>query len=133
MAEVLDIPIVKPHIDSVLKEQLQAKANEQNQVIIHCSIKASSEDMVVRIWKSTFLYETNSSNKSELIHAENITIYPYWVPIAKGSSHQFTLYFTGLSKQCTSFNLIEQIPENGGFEKHNIQRNDTDIYFINFD
>lgn len=42
----------------------------------------------------------------------------------------FKLVFTGLPKNCMSFDLIEDIPENG-FVVRNIQRNKSDVYSIN--
>lgn len=130
MEEVIDIPIIKPEVDSYLKNQLQELTNEKTLITVHCTIDKPTEDIIIRIWKSTFLYDVNSSNKSQLLHAENITIFPYWFPVTKGQSHQFTLYFPSLPKACTSFHLMEKIPENGGFEKRNIARNKEDIYFI---
>ena len=45
-----------------------------------------------------------------------------------------TLYphFSGLPRSCTSFDLIERIPEPGGFEVRNIGRNKTDVYEVEF-
>jgi hypothetical protein len=132
MPEIIELPAIKPIVDPVLKEQLSTLIDDQEIVIVHCQIKALSEDMGIRIWKSTYLCENNSSHRSKLIHAENITIFPYWTLVNNEQIHHFTLYFSGLSKKCTSFDLIEFIPENGGFEKLNIQRNKENIYHVNF-
>jgi hypothetical protein len=36
----------------------------------------------------------------------------------------------GLPKKCTVFDLIEEIPEPGGFYIPNIQRNNSDVYHL---
>ncbi|WLD24801.1 hypothetical protein NU10_05330 [Flavobacterium dauae] len=43
---------------------------------------------------------------------------------------EFTLIFKGLSKSCESFDLVEIIPEEGGFEVLNINRNSSDVYYV---
>lgn len=40
----------------------------------------------------------------------------------------FTLIFEELSKGCKNFDLIEMIPQSGGFEAFNISRNNMDVY-----
>ena len=42
----------------------------------------------------------------------------------------FTLVFSGLPKECESFDLKEEIPEEGGFFVKNIRRNNSDVYRI---
>ncbi|MPN29566.1 hypothetical protein SDC9_177019 [bioreactor metagenome] len=42
----------------------------------------------------------------------------------------FTLVFSGLPDECTTFDLIEEIPEEGGFFVPNIKRNGTDVYRV---
>ena len=42
----------------------------------------------------------------------------------------FTLVFSGLPKDCKSFDLREEIPEEGGFLVKNIKRNGTDVYRV---
>jgi hypothetical protein len=46
----------------------------------------------------------------------------------EGKSFRFTLIFSGLSKSCEFFDLLEDIPEAGGFFIQNIKRNKDDIY-----
>jgi hypothetical protein len=87
--------------------------------------------MLVRIWKTTFLVDHHSSAKAQLLHAENITIAPQWMALPKGTNHNFLLVFPSLPKSCKQFDLIEQIPQPGGFEIKNINRNESDIYHIN--
>lgn len=42
----------------------------------------------------------------------------------------FTLVFSGLPKDCKMFDLIEVIPEEGGFHVKEIRRNESDIYRV---
>lgn len=108
---------------------LTKKADAEAQVIVHIAFTASQQGAeLIRIWKSTFLIDQHSSHKSELLHAENITLYPVWLEIPAGKKWVFTLYFSALPKSCTQFDLIEDIPQSGGFHFPNIRRNKSDVY-----
>lgn len=123
--------ITKPHIVESLKTSLQTKFQEEKQVIVHCCFPGTpTGDMLIRIWKSTFLIDERMSHKSGLIHHENISLYPYWTKVPPMKDFWFTLIFSGLPKDCTSFDLQEIIPQEGGFFVQNIKRNATDIYRI---
>ncbi len=127
----METTIVKPIIDEKILEDLQSKINEEKQVIVHCCFPASPFwGNLIRIWKSTFLIDTVSGSKSALVHNENISLYPYWTEIEPMKDYWFTLVFTGLPKDCTQFNLVEEIPQEGGFFIQNIKRNSTDIYRV---
>lgn len=123
--------IVKPFIAEELLASLQTKIHEEKQVIVHCCFPASPFfGNLIRIWKSTFLIDNNSSHKSELLHSENITIYPYWTEVPPMKDFWFTLVFSGLPDDCTQFDLEEVIPESGGFFVKSIKRNSSDIYLV---
>ena len=70
------------------------------------------------------------SHRSKLIHAENITMFPTWMNVGRKQTVNFTLIFTGLPRHCKQFDLIEKIPEEGGFVIKNIERNNTDVYLL---
>lgn len=125
----IEIPVAKPkvNIDEDVKNQIQKKVDDESQVIIHCTYKGSG---AIRIWKSTFLFAKDSSHQSKLVQAENITLYSTWTPVRYGEKKSFSLIFTGLPKTCKVFDLIEKIPEPGGFEVRNIIRNISDIYHL---
>lgn len=125
-------PLVKPKIkiDQATKQKLENQIEEESQVIIHCSYTGDLETDGIRIWKTTFLYAQNSSHKSKLIHADNITLYPTWTIIKRGQTINFTLIFSGLPKNCKLFDFIEEIPQPGGFIFRNISRNKTDVYYL---
>ncbi len=123
--------VVKPIIVRELLESLQAKVEEEQQVIVHCCFPAAPFlGNLIRIWQSTYLFDNQSEHRSGLIHAENITIYPNWTPVPFMRDFWFTLVFSGLPKGCKSFDLKEVIPEEGGFFVESIKRNSSDIYRV---
>lgn len=123
--------ISKPVIAKEILESLQTKIEEEKQVIVHCCFPASPFlGNLIRIWNTTHLIDNTSSHKSKLIHAENITIYPNWTVVPFMKDFWFTLVFSGLPKDCKSFDFKEEIPEEGGFFVKSIKRNPSDIYRI---
>ena len=130
--ENIDVLTLKPEvkIDKLSKQKLLNQVQEESQVIVHCTYAGSMNSDRIRIWASTFLYAKDSSHKSELIHVENITLYPMWLDVANGQTINFTLIFSGLPKNCKLFDMIENIPEPGGFIFENIIRNNTDVYTL---
>ncbi|QDP84303.1 hypothetical protein FNJ88_01560 [Chryseobacterium sp. SNU WT5] len=123
--------IIKPKISPELLEALQPKIEEEKQVIVHCCFPGTPySDMLIRIWSSTFLVDESLAHKSNLIHHENISLFPYWTEVSPMKDYWFTLVFSGLPRECTSFDLVEEIPQEGGFQMRNIKRNNTDIYRV---
>lgn len=104
---------------------------EERQVIVHCLFSSPpGEEMLIRIWPTTVLFDPQSGIEAKLIHIENITYFPEWTPIPSGKDYWFTLIFSGLPKSCRQFHLIEKIPQSGGFFVSDIARNQTDVYRI---
>lgn len=125
-------PLVAPKIkiDTETRLHLLTDREEEAQVIVHCHFFAPNESSLIRIWKTTYLFAHRSSHKSLLLHAENITLFPLWTGVEANKMHSFTLIFSPLPKNCSSFDLIEKIPESGGFEVLNITRNEMDVYKV---
>lgn len=122
---------VKPVIAKELLESVQTKIDEEKQVIVHCCFPASPFlGNLIRIWHSTYLFDNGSDHRSKLIHAENISVFPYWTPVPFMQDFWFTLIFSGLPKDCRSFDLKEIIPEEGGFSVKSIKRNSLDVYRV---
>ncbi|HAV02229.1 MAG TPA: hypothetical protein DCW95_03350 [Chryseobacterium sp.] len=114
-----------------LLHAIQNQTLQEKQVIVHCKVKnASMEDLLIRIWPTTFLVDRVSGHRSKLVHHEHITLYPYWTLLPGGVGYTFTLIFSGLPDSCTSFDLLEDIPQEGGFFVPAITRNNTDIYNV---
>lgn len=109
------------------KEAKTLVETNERQTIVHCKHFLNAGDGI-RIWKTTYLVEKPSGNKRKLMHAENITMYPTWTVVDKSGNYNFTLYFEGLGKGCTSFDLVEIIPQPGGFIVSDIARNKADVY-----
>ena len=65
-----------------------------------------------------------------MLHAENITIAPQWMEVQPGATVRFTLIFAPLPKSCEFFDLLEDIPQSGGFFIQNIKRNKSDVYRV---
>lgn len=112
-----------------IKEEIKTLEETERQTIVHCKQFLNAGDGV-RIWRSTFLIEHPGGVKRKLIHAENISMHPTWTIANNPGDYNFTLFFEGLSKGCTSFDLIEEIPQPGGFVVKGISRNQQDVYRV---
>lgn len=87
--------------------------------------------MMIRIWKSTYLVDHSSDARSQLVHAENITLAPVWTTIPDHKHYSFLLIFESLPASCKAFDLLEDIPQAGGFRVTGIERNQSDVYHVN--
>ena len=106
---------------------------EDSYVYVHCQFPIPAPGMLIRIWKTTVLKDCHSSGQSQLIHAENISYAPQWTLIPNTGVYSFLLIFSALPKTCTMFDLVEEIPQPGGFLVKSIVRNKTDVYRINIE
>ncbi|AYO57406.1 hypothetical protein CO230_04265 [Chryseobacterium sp. 6424] len=123
--------ITKPEIATEILEDIKTSIDNEKQVIVHCCFSATAfGDFLIRIWPSTFLIDATTGHRSALIHHENISLFPYWSVVPPMKDYWFTLIFAGLPKDCTSFDLKEIIPQEGGFEIEGIKRNKTDVYKV---
>ena len=125
------ITIQKPKFTPEIDFGLKAEVLVEKSTIVHCRLSEGYEfPTAIRIWPTTFLVQDNSDRK-KLLHAYNIAPYPSWKIVNEG--HVFTLIFEGLDKSCLLFDLLEDIPEMGGFKFENIKRNETDVYWVDVD
>lgn len=115
-----------------IAKELLTNIQEESKVIVHCHMDCTEFADAARIWKSTYIIDTATGIRYPLLHAEGITMYPNWTHVPEGASLNFTLFFKGLPKSCKSFDLIEVIPQPGGFECRDIPRNNSDVYHILF-
>lgn len=120
----------KPAVDVETLTSIDADTLEDSFVYVHCHFQNSSRDMLIRIWKSTFLIDKASGNRSKLVHAENISLAPVWTQIPDNGRYSFLLIFNALPRSCQQFDLLEDIPQAGGFFIECITRNQTDVYHI---
>ncbi|HZY82662.1 MAG TPA: hypothetical protein VFE50_24220 [Cyclobacteriaceae bacterium] len=110
--------------------ETQTDVLEESHVYVHCYFNNSHKDMLIRVWRSTFLVDNGSGSRSQLVHAENISYAPEWTLIPDKKLFRFLLIFEALPKGCVSFDLIEDIPQAGGFHVTGIARNKTDVYHV---
>lgn len=125
------IEIVKPEVDTEIVSRIDALTMNDAFVYVHCYFQNKWQNMLIRIWKTTFLVDHLSGARSGLVHAENISIAPIWTQVPDGKEYSFLLIFSGLPKSCRRFDLIEEISEPGGFHVRDIDRNERDVYHIN--
>lgn len=116
--------VFKPRFAPEISFEVSADVLEERTAIVHCTLL---EDSFIRIWPTTYLVQDDGVRKP-MIQAFNIVAYPNWKLVPAG--HRFTLVFEGLDKGCSFFELVEEIPEPGGFRSGTLQRNASDIYTL---
>jgi len=130
--KIQDPPVkVRPTVDAKVLTSIEPSVLDDSYVYVHCSFDNSWKDALIRIWKTTFLIDQASGARSSLVHAENISIAPVWTIIPDGRTYNFILIFSALPKSCASFDLVEDIPQPGGFYVKDIPRNTKDVYHVN--
>jgi hypothetical protein len=122
--------IARPTVDPEVMLSISPETLNDSCVYVHCYFQNQWSDALVRIWKTTFLVDHSTGAKAGLLHVENISIAPLWTAIPDNHIHAFLLIFAGLPKSCTLFDLIEEIPQPGGFHVQDIPRNQQDVYHI---
>jgi hypothetical protein len=121
-------PLVKPKVDVDTLASIDPASLDDSYMYVHCHFKNASGEMLIRIWRSTFLIGKEA--RSQLIHAENISHAPQWTIIPGKATFTFLLIFGGLPKSCLVFDMVEEIAQPGGFHVKSIKRNETDVYHI---
>lgn len=120
----IQIQTAKPLFSPKVDFKTAPLQETERSTIVHCSLADAD---AIRIWPTTYLVQDNGERKN-LLHAFRISPYPYWTVVQPG--HTFTLVFEGLDKTCLLFDLLEEIPQEGGFFIENIERNKTDVYHL---
>jgi hypothetical protein len=116
--------MLPPVTETEVKTETKTLVSTERQTIVHCTC---GETEAYRVWPTTFLVERGSEKKAKLITAFNISFAPQWT---LNDGKGFTLVFEGLSKECKVFDLLEIIPQAGGFEVLGIRRNAEDVYRV---
>lgn len=129
-ATIIEKP--KVEIDPDLLEQIKTQTQMEGQVIIHfLYANLTLAYGLIRIWPTSFLYDLDSDHRSQLVHVENITLFPQWQEVNPFTATHFTLIFSRLPKNCLAFDFIEECGgQGGGFEVRSIQRNNSDVYYV---
>jgi len=120
----------KPFVDMDVLSSIHPELLEDAYMYVHCHFENTGDDMLIRIWKTTFLIDRASALRAELIHAENITYAPIWTLVPDRHHFNFLLIFSRLPKSCTYFDLVEEIAQEGGFFVKDILRNESDVYHV---
>jgi len=123
-------PLTKPAATTETITATQTVTLEEGHVYVHCYFNNTFKNMLIRIWKSTFLIDQGSGSRSELVHIENISYAPEWTSVPDNQLFHFLLIFSALPKSCVKFDLLEDIPQSGGFHVKDILRNDQDVYRV---
>lgn len=127
---VKDIPTVKPEIGTEVITSIDPNSLTDSYVYVHCHYQNEYDEMFIRVWRSTFLIDRDSGSRAQLVHAENISYAPVWTYIPGKQAYTFLLIFSALSKDCAVFDLVEDIPQAGGFHVSGITRNEQDVYHV---
>jgi len=120
----------QPAVEAEILSSIDPDVLDDSYVYVHCHVGNLAEGMLIRIWRTTFLIDRSQGSKSQLIHAENISFAPAWTMIPGKGAYTFLLIFSALAKSCRVFDLVEEIPQPGGFLVKNIRRNETDVYHV---
>jgi hypothetical protein len=126
---IIEVP-TRPKVDAEVLTSINAWTLEDQHVYVHCYFKNDLPEMLIRVWRSTFLIDKVSGARSELVHAERISLAPQWTIIQGKITFSFLLIFSALPKDCKVFDLLEDIPQSGGFFVSGIKRNELDVYHV---
>ena len=127
--------IIHPAVSSsvAIDEKLAQLPLEDQQVVIHINHHAcfracvSSGACSVCLNSTVYLLPNTVSTPSLLVHAINAELLNNMM-ILKKEIMNFSLIFSGLPKDATSFDFIE--PGDGGWRLLNIKRNKIDVYVL---
>ena len=119
-------------IDEDVKKELFSIVAEEKQIIVNCIVNGGDDGTAARIWKSTYLVDIVSKQRSVLLHTLGVSSYPDWTLIPPNSTLKFSLIFSPLPQSTKVFDLVEHIPQPGGFYFCGIRRNDVDVYQVDF-
>jgi hypothetical protein len=126
---IIEVP-TKPKVETDVLTAIDSWTLEDQHVYVHCYYKNELDEMLIRVWRSTFLMDKVSGAHCELVHAENISYAPQWTIIPGKKVFSFLLIFSALPKDCKVFDLVEDIPQAGGFYVSGIKRNELDVYHV---
>ena len=113
-------PKVELHPDHLPKEE--------RQVMVRSWVPYATG---MRIWPTTYLICNQTGHRSRLLYTENVGRYPNWKWLA--ANERFLMVFEALPDECRTFDVFEDIPEEGELHLRNILRNRTEVYDLPID
>ncbi|WP_313115159.1 hypothetical protein [Aequorivita sediminis] len=120
----------KIQIAKEIKKMFSTQTETESQVIVDIDLGPYRDVQRMRIWNNTYLKCHQTARKSKMLFSENIAVYPNWCFVKPGTIFSFTLIFENLLKECLSFDLVEDIPEMGGFLFNGIKKNNSNVYHL---
>jgi len=123
----------KPEVDTDVLYAIHPELLHDAYIYAHLHVPRTSEEVLIRIWRSTSLIDRTSGLKSGLVHAENITFAPIWTIVPRHFNYTFLLIFNTLPKSSHVFDLVEEISQPGGFFIPGINRNESDVYHLDLE
>ncbi len=132
MCAVIQSPPVKakPTVDTDLLFSFHPELLNDAYIYVHAHVHHTDQELLIRIWRTTFLVDKITGSKAELLHAENITYAPVWTIVPRHFNYTFLLIFSSLPKSCKVFDLVEEISQPGNFYIPGILRNESDVYHV---
>ena len=127
LANIMSAVIRMPVRQESTETKIQQQPAPLDPVVVHIEC-APFYAHAIRVWRTTYLIDLDSTHRSAIIDAKNITFHPRWRSVRPGYKHRFTLYFEPLPKSVRQFDLQEIIPEPRGWHFPGIMRNREDIY-----
>ena len=118
-----------PEVQKVSETSAEQKTEPLVPVVVHFLCDPYYTH-AMRVWRTTYLLDLDSAHRSKLIDKKHITYAPNWTSIKPGAAHRFTLYFEPLPKRVIQFDLMEIIPQPGGWHIQGIRRNREDVYYV---
>ena len=91
--------VSRPEVDIEALTHIDAATLEDSYVYVHCYFHNKWENMLIRIWKTTYLVDNGSGTRSKLIHAENISLAPVWTQIPDKVQYSFLLIFFRIAEK----------------------------------
>ena len=124
--------ITSPETIELPAELLESltQIQEQKQITVVVTVGTNSEVQYQRIWPTIELRSEVNAECAKLLQVIGLNPFPNWTTIPAGIQKQFCLIFEPLSSDVSSFSIVEDIPETGGFFESGILRNKTDVYRV---
>lgn len=115
--------------------ELLSNAEEQVFTRLLCEYTTTSKysaDWKVHIHKTSYLINTDSSERLTLLHNINIPLAPQWHNLKKrGGSLNFILIFPAIPKHWKTFDFVEKASCScDGFYIRNLKKNASGIYRV---
>ncbi len=110
----------------------RARPEGQGVVIVHCTIAAEASPGSFFIRRATALVDHATKRTYPLLHTAGIRHEMPDVVKVAGRPLHFTLYFAGLPRSCTHFDMVERTTDAFAFTVRNMERNARDVYRVTF-